>query len=188
MGEHEEPGWDEYFAGIANAVAAKSKDPNCKVGAIIVSPDHLVVATGFNGLARTLPDDQELLGRKIEKLDWVLHAEHNAVLNAARCGVRTCGCTVYVNKFPCFACLNVLVQAGVTRIYTDDHEYWKHDPCDSDHSGKRFILQRANIEVLAPNHPEYNRASQTKLPDIRPGVRKAAPPAATIEPKAAGEK
>lgn len=65
------------------------KDPSCKVGAIIVSPDNLVVATGFNGLARTLVDDETLLQNKLEKLGWVVHAEHNAILNAARNGVMT---------------------------------------------------------------------------------------------------
>src|SRR5664279_4927500 len=89
--------WDEYFMQLARTVSAKSKDPNCKVGAVLVSQDHLVVATGFNGLARTLGDDEELLQKKIDKLDWVVHAEHNAILNAARSGVRTLGCTVYVD-------------------------------------------------------------------------------------------
>lgn len=186
MPEDEELGWDEYFAEIAEAVATKSKDPNCKVGAVIVNTEMLLVASGFNGLPRTLPDDEKILADKLAKLDWVVHAEHNAVLNAARQGVQTSGCAVYVNKFPCFACLGVLVQAGIKRIYTTDHEYWKNDPADSDHSGKRFIIKQAGLEVVAPNHPEFKDAS-VSLPDIRPGLRKAAPPPSTA-PKAAGDK
>lgn len=173
--------WDDYFIGIANAVAGKSKDPNCKVGAIIVSPDKLVVATGFNGLARTLGDDTELLQSKIEKLDWMVHAEHNAVLNAARAGARTQGSTIYVNKFPCFACLQVLVQAGISGFYTEDREYWKNDPCDSDHSGKRYIISRSSLQVRAPNHPDFS----DRLPLLKGTPRKTGqsePPGAARDP------
>jgi deoxycytidylate deaminase len=53
--------WDQYFLNIARAVAWKSKDPKCQVGAGIVSEDQLVLATGFNGLARGLFDAEDLL-------------------------------------------------------------------------------------------------------------------------------
>lgn len=173
--------WDTYFMGVAAAVAAKSKDPNCKVGAVMVSADKLIVATGFNGIARTLEDDSGLLAQKFDKLGWVVHAEHNAILNAARAGAATLNCTVYVNKFPCFACMQVLVQSGVSRVYTDDREYWGNDPLDGDHSGKRHIIAKSRIMVTAPNHPDFNG----KLPVLKPGVRKtgqAQLPGATESP------
>ena len=147
----------------------KSKDPNCKVGAVLVSREHLVVSTGFNGMARSLEDDATLLEKKYEKLDWMIHAEHNAVLNAARSGVTTLGCTVYVNKFPCFSCLQILVQAGIASVYSDDREYWKNDPLDSNHEGKRYVIKRANLNIQAPNHPSY----WPKPPSLKPSIRKA---------------
>jgi dCMP deaminase len=167
--------WDEYFVGITEAVSRKSKDPNCPVGAVIVSQDHLVISTGYNGMARGLKDDRETLSDKLKKLNWVVHAEHNAILNAARNGVSTHGCTLYVNKFPCFACMMVIVQAGIVRLYTNDHEYWKHDPLDAAHEGKRYVQRVAKIEIVAPNHPDY-RLEPPELMKPGPGLSKASSP------------
>ena len=76
--------WDEYFLRIATVVAIKSKDPRCSVGAVIVSHDHILRSTGFNGLARRVHDDQNLLADAEEKLKVICHAEANAIFNAAR--------------------------------------------------------------------------------------------------------
>jgi dCMP deaminase len=167
--------WDDYFIGIAEAVSKKSKDPSCPVGAIIVSSDRLVVSTGFNGMARGLKDDRQTLSDKSKKLDWVVHAEHNAILNAARYGVSTQGCSLYVNKFPCFACMMVIVQAGIVRLYTSDHEYWKNDPLDASHDGKRYVQRVAQIEIVAPNHPDY-KFEPPELMKAGPGLSKASRP------------
>jgi dCMP deaminase len=79
--------WDEYFLCIAEVVAIKSKDPRCSVGAVVASEDNVVLATGFNGLARKIYDDEGLLGDAEEKLKIICHAEANAIFNAARIGV-----------------------------------------------------------------------------------------------------
>src|SRR5215813_14142780 len=79
--------WDQYFHEIARTVARKSKDPKCQVGAVIASDDQLVLATGFNGLARGVFDAEDLLQDVDEKLKWICHAETNAIFNAARTGV-----------------------------------------------------------------------------------------------------
>lgn len=161
--------WDEYFHGIAEAVALKSKDPDCKVGAIIVDQDNLVISTGFNGFPRDISDDAEILSNKNEKLDWVVHAEHNAVLNAARLGAQVARSTLYVNKFPCFRCLQVIIQAGVGRVYTKDATYWKNDPQDPDHGGKRYLIRQAGLRIDAPRHPSY----RPKPPTLQgPGISK----------------
>jgi dCMP deaminase len=60
--------WDEYFLTIAEIVACKSKDPNCQVGAVLVTPDSVVISTGFNGLARGVFDNENLLQDTAEKL------------------------------------------------------------------------------------------------------------------------
>lgn len=153
--------WDNYFHRIAEAVSQKSKDPKSRVGAVIVSPDRLILSTGFNGLARGLVDDNELLNNVDEKLKWICHAEMNAIFNAARIGVGLAGCRVYVNKFPCLTCLNAILQAGITDIYTLDHKYWSNDPIDEDHSRKRSLLLQSGIRVHAPNHPEFTGGTVT---------------------------
>jgi dCMP deaminase len=147
--------WDVYFLAIAEIVARKSKDPRCQVGAVIVSPDKVLLSTGFNGLARGVFDDEEILADSDEKLKWICHAETNAILNAARTGVALKDCSLFVNKFPCLGCCNAIVQAGIKRIYTHDSRYWSDDPFDKEHKRKRALLKQAGVRVDAPFHPDF---------------------------------
>jgi dCMP deaminase len=160
--------WDEYFINMAIAASIKSKDPRCPVGAVIVCPGNLILSTGFNGLARGMYDDEQLLLDAEEKLKVICHAEYNAIMNAARMGTRPLdGTTIYVTKFPCFGCCNAIVQAGIRRIYTHDNEYWKDDPVDKDHSWKRRILHDAKIDVVAPFHRDFMPARPAIVPKRR---------------------
>jgi dCMP deaminase len=147
--------WNEYFLLISQTVARKSKDPRCRVGAIIVSPDKLVISTGFNGLARGVYDNDSILSDVDEKLPWICHAEFNAIVNASRMGVALKGASIYVTKFPCLACCNAIVQAGIKRIYTHDDKYWDDDPADGDHKRKKALLKQSSIHVDAPFHPDF---------------------------------
>lgn len=161
------PNWDAYWMNMAVAAGEKSKDPKCKVGAVIVR-DHVVATTGFNGFARDLIDDPDLLVDVEEKLKWMCHAEFNAIMNAARYGTALAGTTIYVTKFPCFACCNAIIQAGIEAIYTLDRKFWDDDPVDGDHSRKIAALSQAGIRVTAPNHSHYSpkpRGSKSK-PDL----------------------
>jgi len=168
--EHVES-WDEYFLWIAEAVAIKSKDPKCSVGAVIVSHDNILLSTGFNGLARRIYDDERLLADAEEKLKVICHAEANAIFNAARIGVALHGASIFVTKFPCLACCNAIIQAGITRIYTHDKRFWDDDPLDSDHHHKRAVLRQARIKIDAPFHPEFapSRPITLKRPRKGPG-------------------
>ena len=152
--------WDEYFAVIAEAVKEKSKDPRCPVGAVIVSADKVVLSTGFNGLPRGVDDDKQILDDADEKIKVICHAEQNAIINAARVGVSIQGASIYVTKFPCFACCSSIVQAGIERMFTLDHRYWDDDPFDGEKDGKhwrkRRLIRDTHLVVDAPNHPEYS--------------------------------
>lgn len=173
-------GWDEYFLVIAMAVSVKSKDPKCSVGAVIVSKDNLVLSTGFNGLARGVHDDDKTLSDVGEKLKMICHAEHNAVINAARAGgIPLEGATIYVTKFPCLACCNSIIQAGLKRIYTHDDEYWAGDPADSDHTRKKRLLHEAGVKVDAPYHFDFMPAGKFVVPKKMP--RSVPTPAQQLE-------
>jgi dCMP deaminase len=154
--------WDEYFSIIAEAVKQKSKDTKCKVGAVIVSADRVVLSTGFNGLPRGVEDDKEILEDVDEKLKVICHAEQNAIINAARMGIAVRGASIYVTKFPCLACCNSIIQAGIKQIFTLDDWFWDNDPFDGvkdgNHWRKRRLLRsvQGQLEVDAPNHPEYS--------------------------------
>jgi len=118
--------WDTYFLELAVAVSWKSKDPKCQVGAVITSRDRVVLSTGFNGFPRGDLDRLELLSDEDEKLNWMCHAEANAIFNAARRGVSLVGCELFTTKFPCLSCCRAIVQAGVERLCTHDDRYWEY--------------------------------------------------------------
>jgi deoxycytidylate deaminase len=73
------PEWDDYFAAISSAVSLRSKDPSRRVGAVIVTSDLVVVATGYNWLARGIKELPERFADKDEKYKWITHAETNAI-------------------------------------------------------------------------------------------------------------
>lgn len=147
--------WDEYWYEGALWASRKSEDRRRPVGAVIVA-DGVIVASGFNGLARNASDDPRVVDDKDDKLKWICHAEENAIFDAARQGVKLKGATIFVTKFPCFGCCNAIVQTGIARLYTQAESYWDSDPDDRDHSRKRCLLWQPAIEVVAPFHPDFN--------------------------------
>lgn len=103
--------WNKYFMKIAHTVAERSKDPNTKVGAVIVSPNRQIISTGYNGLPSGVDDNQLFWG---DKQKYVIHAELNAVLFAKQ---DIEGCTIYCTHHPCCSCTNVLAQCGIKAVY-----------------------------------------------------------------------
>jgi dCMP deaminase len=176
--------WDEYFLYIAKTASIKSKDPKCPVGAAIASKDHILLSTGFNGLARGVYDEDKTLEDVDEKLKVICHAENNAIYNAARVGPPLEGATIYVTKFPCLACCNAIIQAGIKRIYTHDDAFWGDDEADKEHTRKQKILHQAGVEVIAPFHPAFVPSvpirGEKRKKKTGPGPEKMSPPAKPI--------
>ena len=108
--------WDEYFMGVAMLAARRSKDPNTQVGACIVSPDNIIISTGYNGLPNGCSDDEYPWEREGEetKYPYVVHADLNAILNANGRDLR--GSRLYVALFPCNECAKAIIQAGVKEV------------------------------------------------------------------------
>ena len=114
--------WDIRFLEMAKLVASWSKDPSTQVGAIAVR-NRNVIAQGYNGFPRGV-DDHELyyLNRAI-KYKRIVHAEMNAIFNAAENGVSLKGSTIYVVGLPiCSDCAKGLIQAGISRVVTPQQE------------------------------------------------------------------
>ena len=114
--DYERPEWNEYFMDIAFAVSKRSHDCQTQVGAIIVNQSNEIVTTGYNGFIRgaiknILPNKRPL------KYPWMIHAEHNAVLSAARQGKSVVGCKAYCTMHPCVPCAMALWQAGIEEVY-----------------------------------------------------------------------
>lgn len=109
-------GWDELFFRLVHTLAARSPDPNTKVGAVIVAPDKSILATGYNGAPRGVEATEEMWVKKPEKYWLSVHCETNAILNAGRQGVSVVGSTLYVSFLPCNPCARNVIQAGITEI------------------------------------------------------------------------
>src|ERR1700677_378614 len=88
--------WEKRFIDLAVFISSWSKDPNTRVGAVIVGPDREIRSTGFNGFPRGIDDTPERLNDRDTKLKLVVHAEMNAILNGARFGTPMKGCTLYL--------------------------------------------------------------------------------------------
>jgi dCMP deaminase len=110
--------WDEYLMGFAQHAARKSKD-STQVGAALVGPEKEVRLTAYNGPPRGVEDKPERRERPAKYL-FASHAEANLIAFAAREGIRTSGCCVYVTHHPCSSCARTLIQAGVTSVVVGD--------------------------------------------------------------------
>ncbi len=95
--------WDQRFLNVANEVADWSKDPGTCVGSVLVK-DRRILATGYNGFPAGLDDSPERYANRELKLAYTVHAEVNALLNAAKNGAETKGSTLYVTFPPCVSC------------------------------------------------------------------------------------
>ena len=128
--------WDEYFMGVAMLAARRSKDPNTQVGACIVSPDNIIISTGYNGMPKGCSDDEfpwEREGAET-KYPYVVHAELNAILNANGRDLR--GSRLYVALFPCNECAKAIIQSGVKEVvYLSD----KYDGTPMNLASKRML-------------------------------------------------
>ncbi|HXX29928.1 MAG TPA: dCMP deaminase family protein [Myxococcaceae bacterium] len=108
--------WDQYFMEIAAQVATRATCDRKHVGALLVR-DRIILSTGYNGSIRGMPHCDEV-GHLMENGHCVatVHAEANAVLQAARTGVRIEGGTLYTTASPCWPCFKLVANAGIVRI------------------------------------------------------------------------
>jgi dCMP deaminase len=123
--EHHRPTWNEYFMNIAHEVAMRSTCERAQVGAVIMR-EKRILTTGYNGSPRGLPHCTEV-GCLMDNGHCIrtLHAEQNAIIQAALHGVITEGATIYVTHQPCFICAKTIINAGISEIvygkeYKDD--------------------------------------------------------------------
>jgi len=118
--------WHHRFQELAHHVSMWSKDPSTQVGAVIVNPDRVIVATGYNGFARGVEDSHKRLHDREEKYPRVIHAEINAILNA---NASVKGCVLYTWPFPCCCpCSALVIQSGIKLVVTPASipERWMH--------------------------------------------------------------
>lgn len=127
------PSWDQYFIDITHLVATRSTCMRRQVGALLVK-NRNILATGYNGTPSGIRHCEETgcLRERLKvpsgerhELCRGLHAEQNAIIQAARHGVNIDGSTLYCTTMPCIICTKMLINAGISRIvyeggYSDD--------------------------------------------------------------------
>jgi dCMP deaminase len=141
------PTWHQYFLTITRNVAERSTCNRAKVGAVIVR-DKNILATGYNGAPAGLPHCLDVgclvytsrtpKGEVEENCFRTIHAEINAIAQAAKNGATIRDADIYITHTPCIHCLKVLVNTGIRRIFYE-HEY-KRTTLDE-------LLRYANIEL-----------------------------------------
>jgi dCMP deaminase len=127
----ERPSWHQYFMTITRQVAERSTCMRAKVGAVIVR-DKNILATGYNGAPAGLPHCSDVgcliytsrtpAGDLEENCFRTIHAEINAIAQAAKNGASIRDGDIYLTHTPCIHCLKVLINTGIRRVYYE-HEY-----------------------------------------------------------------
>ncbi len=140
------PNWDQYFIEMAKLVSTRSTCLRRQVGAVIVK-NKRILATGYNGAPRGCNhcDDSSCLRAKMNipsgerhEICRAVHAEQNAIIQAAYFGVEINGSAIYVTVTPCIICAKMIINAGIKKIYING-DYPDKMTLD--------ILKEAKIEV-----------------------------------------
>ena len=145
---------NRVFMNIAKEVASLSRAKRLKVGSVLMRDDR-IISIGYNGTPSGLDNDCEIsvctLGdfcncddlpncaNLVSKTpDSVIHAEMNAILFAAKHGIKTDGCKLFVTAAPCFSCSRAIIQAGIVEVYFSE-DY---------HTAGISLLESAGVNVF----------------------------------------
>lgn len=148
------PSWEEYFLKLADLVASRSTCLRRQVGAVLVKKER-IIATGYNGAPRgmghcldmgCLRETMQIPSGQRYELCRGVHAEQNAIINAANYGVSTQDAVLYCTTQPCIICARMIINAGIVKVV---HRGNFDDPLAVQ------FLQEADIEIV----------------EVRPGLR-----------------
>ena len=137
--------WNDYFFGFAEWAAKKSKD-STQVGAVLIGPEGEVRLTGYNGPPKGVVDSPERRERPTKYL-FASHAEANLIAFAAREGIRTKDCEVFVTHHPCSACARTLIQAGIRAVHVGTGTT---SMPEEEFTTARRMFDEASVVVLGP--------------------------------------
>jgi dCMP deaminase len=144
------PTWDEYFLGLLEPLSKRATCDRGRSGSVIVSPSNTILTTGYVGsppgqphcdqvghLMKTVTDEH---GHASQHCMRTLHAEENAILQAAKDGIKIEGATMYSKMVPCYNCAMRIVRVGIKRLVAQ-----KRYHADSQ---SMELFKNANVEVL----------------------------------------
>jgi dCMP deaminase len=132
--------WDLYWIEIARTVATRATCDRKHIGCVFVK-ENRIITTGYNG---SIPGTEHCddAGHMMinDHCERTVHAEVNAICQAARMGSPLDGCTVYLTDYPCWNCFKAMASAGVKNIYYESD--YRIDPRVEDHARTRGIVIR----------------------------------------------
>lgn len=154
---HHRKSWDQYFMEMAIHIGSRSTCLRRSVGAVIVK-EKRVLSTGYNGAPAgfdhcldlgCLRDQMNVPSGEKHELCRGIHAEQNAVVQAARFGVMIKDSTIYCTTFPCVICAKILINAGIRKIvYLGDYK---------DELSEKMLTHESDIELVAYNAEKLDR-------------------------------
>jgi dCMP deaminase len=157
-GQYVRPSWDEYFMEVANTVAKRATCDRGRSGCVIAK-DKQILVTGYVGSPRGLPhcDDVGHLMKKVIHDDdritqhcmRTVHAEQNAICQAARLGISLQGATIYCRMTPCRTCAMLIINCGIERVVCE-RKY--HDGAESE---EMFRQSGVSLEYVYNEVQEY---------------------------------
>ena len=158
--KHVRPSWDEYFMEIAGTVAKRATCDRGRSGCVIVR-DKQILVTGYVGSPRGLPHCDEVghLMKKVNHEDGrvtqhcvrTVHAEQNAICQAARLGISLQGATLYCRMTPCRTCAMLIINCGIVRVVCERKYH------DGDESEKMFRLVGIELSYIFDEVQEYDK-------------------------------
>ena len=160
MTDKTRPDWDRYFLDMCEAVARRATCDRGKCGCVIVK-DKRIMTTGYVGAPANLPHCDEA-GHDMRKvIDYngnvtqhcvrTLHAEQNAIIQAARFGIPLEGATLFCKMTPCRTCAMMIINSGIKRVVCEKHYHADKETIDL------FKLAGVELAVMSNKVEEYDR-------------------------------
>lgn len=157
-GVHVRPSWDEYFMSIATLVGSRATCGRGRSGCVIARDRQLLV-TGYVGSPVGLPHCDEV-GHEMHKVlnddgqisehcIRTVHAEQNAIAQAARLGISVDGATLYCSMTPCYVCAKILINSGIKKVVA------QKDYQRSARSKEIFTASGVELQILNPEVENY---------------------------------
>jgi dCMP deaminase len=141
------PTWENYFLGLAFAIAERSMDADTHHGAIITDVKNHILGTGYNSFPMGL-DDNTLPNTRPNKYFFMCHAEQSAIAQAP-CNLwgMADGCVLYITGTPCHTCLKSIIQSNIKKIVVAERQGTQLEDEDTQ-KASTLMIEQSGIEVV----------------------------------------
>jgi dCMP deaminase len=138
----------KYFGLVKHMADTFSKDPNTKVGCLLLAPDsYQILSLGYNGFPRGVNEKDPQRWERPEKYYFVEHSERNCLYNACRSGVNTNGSIAVITLYPCSDCCRALIQSGIKTVITVEPDF-TNERWGEDFKRSELMFGEAGVQVF----------------------------------------